>query len=527
MTKYNRFLYRKGRQMKLFKKMITFVLVAIMTVAMGATSVFAEGANSGPDTVPTSGTGTITVNNAAKGETYKAYKILDAEVGANGAIVYKGEIPDDLASYFTKNDAGEITLADNVAQDALFAALKTYVNGKGADKEITAESSTVVFANLDFGYYVITSTQGGGAAISVTSTKPDGVVNEKNVTTPKPEKTVDGESYSIGDTITYTVTFNGANYRGSDKDARIVTSYDVTDTLPAFLTNATVTSVKIGETETITDLDVSGFATNKKFNIPWATWNATAEKWESLYNNGTLVTIVYTAKLTDVVRVGFNNTNTVTVSPNVGKNDGKEEPTEESWSDDAEVKTYATAIKKVDKDGKPLAGAKFKVQGLTATGEDGVYTVTAYKPTGVGAITLENSTELEVDANGMLYIVGLKDALTLSLTETKAPKGYNKLNAPVQVTSQLQSTETYKKTGYRKYDAKGNIIEEVEQETAEYTEVVKNLSELDAKAVQVENQKGTELPSTGGIGTTIFYVLGGLLAVGAGIVLVARRKASE
>ena len=43
----------------------------------------------------------------------------------------------------------------------------------------------------------------------------------------------------------------------------------------------------------------------------------------------------------------------------------------------------------------------------------------------------------------------------------------------------------------------------------------------------VENLKGTELPSTGGIGTTIFYVLGGLLVIGAAIILVARRKAPD
>ena len=478
-----------------------------------------------PAPVPTPGTGTITVNNAARGETYKAFKIFDAEVGAGGAIVYTGDIPTALSAYFEKNSDNKIVLKAGASESDMFAALKTYAATLSEEDSITATSETVVFEGLPFGYYVITSTQGGGAAISVTSTDPDGVVNEKNVTTPVPDKTVDGESYSIGDTITYTVTFNGANYRGTDTEARIVTSYDVTDTLPAFLTNAHVQSVTIGEGTGATTI-TRDFNSDKTFNIPWAEWKT--DHWESLYNNGTLVTIVYTAQLTDVVRVGADNTNTITVSPKVGTNTGEEEPTEEEWHDDAVVKTYATAIKKVDENGKPLAGAKFKVQGLTATkGEDGVYTVTAYKPTGDGAITLEGSTELEVDANGMLYIVGLKDALTLSLTETEAPTGYNKLTSAVSVTSQLQSTETYKKDGYRKYDTKGNIIEEVETETAEYTEVVKNLSDLDATAITIENNKGTELPSTGGIGTTIFYVVGSILVVAAGVLLVTKKRMSR
>ena len=504
--------------MKLFKKLAAIVLAATMVLAMGMTAMASES----PATLPTEGSGTITVNNAARGETYKIYKILDAEVGANGAIIYKGDIPTALATYLEKNAAGEIGLKDGASDSALFNALKAYVANLSEIDSIVADSETVVFDGLDFGYYVVTSTQGGGAAISVTSTNPDGVVNEKNSTTVVPEKTVDDVSYSIGDTITYTVTFNGANYRGTDTEARIVTSYDVTDTLPDFLTNVHVTSVTIGEGEGAQEFTDIDFDANKKFNIPWAQWNETDEKWESLYSNGTLVTIVYTAELTDEVRVGEDNTNTITISPNVGKDDGNEEPYDEEWHDDAVITTYATAIKKVDGSSNPLAGAKFKIQGLTAeVGEDGVYTVTAYDPDN---ISLDDSTELEVDANGMLYIVGLKDNLSLSLTETEAPTGYNKLTEAVTVTSQIQSTETFKLDGYRKYDAKGNIIEESVTEITGGEQVVKNLSDLNATAIPIENNKGTLLPSTGGIGTTIFYVVGAILVLGAGVLLVTRRR---
>ena len=214
------------------------------------------------------------------------------------------------------------------------------------------------------------------------------------------------------------------------------------------------------------------------------------------------------------------------MQPNVATGTGdNEEPWDESWEDEQTITTYATAIKKIDEDGNPLAGAKFKIQGLTAeVGEDGVYTVTAYRPSGDDAISLDDSTELEVNDDGMLYIVGLKSALTLSLTETEAPTGYNKLAEAEEITSQQQTSETFKITGYRKYDSKGNIIEESEETIDDGVEVTCNLENLDAAAIEIENNKGTVLPSTGGIGTTIFYVIGAALVLGAGVLLVTRRR---
>ena len=151
-----------------------------------------------------------------------------------------------------------------------------------------------------------------------------------------------------------------------------------------------------------------------------------------------------------------------------------------------------------------------------------MYTVTEYDPQG----SLDDATELEVDANGMLYIVGLAEDVTLTGEETEAPDGYNKVNGAVTLEPQVMSIAIYKKDGYRKYDGKGNIIEESETEQQGFVQVIKNLSELDAAAVKVINEKGTELPSTGGIGTTLFYVIGAILVLASGILLVTRRRMS-
>ena len=543
--------------MKKFKKMMAMALAMVMVLAMGVT-VFADT----PDTVPTAGTGTITVNNAGIGEKYTAYKVLDAKVGANGAIVYPGPVPTGLEDCFQMSSDGVNLEKKGGLSDAdLFAKLKTWAaTATKTAGPIEATTSTVQFTSLPFGYYVIVSTMDNGAVISVDSTNPDAVTYEKNTTVPQPEKTVDDTAYTIGDTITYTVKFPGANYmipmKGEEpnqvpdpENAQIVTKYEVSDTLPAFLSDVTVTSIKIGETEYKNDTlnvtnfpGVTSFGTTKKFDIPWATAGANAHEWTSKYPNGTEVVITYTAKLTDITQINDANINTVTVQPYVDKPDSDEPgPWDENWNDDAEVKTYAAALKKVDgsTSAKPLAGAKFAFKGLTVketvAGEKGNYTVVSYDPT---STTL--GTEMEVGADGMLYIIGLDDkTITTPATETTeavtadvelvgnetvAPAGYNKLTSDVKLKAQVMSSEIFKLTGYRKYDAKGNIIEESTTTITDGQTVTKNLSDLDAAAVKVVNNAGTELPSTGGIGTTIFYVIGAILVLGAGILLVTRRR---
>ena len=177
-----------------------------------------------------------------------------------------------------------------------------------------------------------------------------------------------------------------------------------------------------------------------------------------------------------------------------------------------------------------LAGAKFAFYGLVVEKTaDGVYTVVSYDPTaydtteGATQDTSKLGTEMEVDANGKLYIVGLGENVTLKGVETVAPDGYNKLETEVTLTPQVLETEVFKATETRYYDADGNLVS-TEASSSSSKSVTKNLEELDAQGVEVVNQQGTELPSTGGIGTTIFYIIGAILVIGAGIVLVTRRR---
>ena len=525
--------------MKLFKKMLTFVLVAIMSVAMGATSVFAQDVGQDAD-----GKGSITIENAARGETYSVVKIFGATLTSDATattdasgIAYTGEIPDALTNFFTKDSVGNVIKKTNVVDTELIAAVQAYAKTQTATASIVSDGSVLTFRGLDYGYYAVISTQ--GAVVTIDSTMPNVKVYDKNTTIPSADKTVGATSYSIGDTITYTAVFDTANYLSPENapadgsGAKQVTKYEISDTLPEFLSNVAITSVTIvkpaaeGQQETVVaDLSSSYTAfTDKKITIPWAVEDegSNPKTYTSKYPNGVQIKVVYTAKLTSTSNVNGANTNTITIKPYVY--DGEEKPWNEEWHDDEVVRTYGAALKKVDSETKnPLKGAKFKVKGLTVepvTGEPGVYKVVTYN-----AASTELGTEMTTNNDGKLYIIGLVGTATLKATETEAPQGYNKAAQEIDVPAQVLTETLYETSGERYYDAKGNLVSESSEQTTTKT-VEKNYTMLDAAAVEVVNQKGTELPSTGGIGTTIFYVLGGLLVAGAGIVLVARRKASE
>ena len=497
------------------KKLISLVL-AIMMVAMVGLA-FAQTVGT-----PADGKGSITISNAAKGETYGVVKLFDATVGENGEIAYTGTVPDALKAYFEEDAAHNVTLKAGVDDKAVTDAVAAWAKSQTAVASVVSDGSKLTFEGLDYGYYAVTSTQ--GALVTIDSTNPVVTVVDKNSKEPSANKTVDKQSYSIGDTITYTSTFNTANYLG-DKQ---VTKYVISDTLPEFLSDVTVTGITVGGTAIETQQFVE-----KKITIPWVTGEK--PNYTSLYSNGAVIVITYTAKLTDVTNFNADDTNTVTLKPyvyNPGPSSGDDDdegdddddddkPWSEDYSSDAKIKTYAAALIKVDKDDNPLAGAQFTIKGLTVTGSNGVYTVVSYDPS---AEATESAT-LDTDADGKLYILGLAQNVTLTVTEVKAPDGYNKLTETKTLNPQVLSEKIIKESGTINYDSKGNVTSSTSSTTS--VEETKNLDKLDAQALKIVNQAGAELPSTGGMGTTILYIVGAMLIVGAGVILVTRRKAAS
>ena len=515
------------------KKIMAFVLAMVMVVAMSL-PVSAQTVDTGAG-----GNGSITIENASMGETYKVTKIFDASVTGKegGAIAYSGTIPEGLTDFFEYTDDAHsnVVLKEDANETALIAKLQE-LYGNDTTGGTVSNGTALTFEGLEYGYYVVSTTQ-GEAAVTVTSTNPNATVYDKNTTEPTAKKTVDDKDVYIGQTVTYTLEFDTTNWMGQGENAKQVIKYEIKDTLPNYLSDVTVTSIKVdadGDTATTDDqtaLTTTQFA-DKKIDVVWADEVAGSDpkEYKNKYKNGAKIIITYTAKVTAQANVGDadGNRNEVTLTPYVDKGNTNPEPWNETFKDDETIKTYGAAIHKVDDKGNDLKGAKFKIQGLTVAGSNGQYTVTDYKPTGDGAITLDNSTEMVVDDEGYIYILGLPSDITLSVTETEAPKGFNKLTTAQDLTPiKMSETTTYtNKTVY--YDAEGKVVHEDVTGGTSKT-IAANYEDLkeEANVLKIVNKSGAELPETGGMGTRVFYILGTVLVLGAGIILVSRKRASS
>ncbi len=497
------------------------------------------------------GKATITIQNAALGVTYKLYKLFDATVNTTAdqkSIAYTGTIPTSLATYFTKAATGNeyITVTDagkdgsdaTKFSSAAVEAMKTWAAGETPLFEVeNTDGKALVIKNLPYGLYVITSTQNGGAAITVDSTFPDAVVFDKNPTITV-SKSVDDPDVYIGQEVEYTAVFATANYLiDANKNANKITKYVIHDTLPAFLKNVTITSLIIdndGDFTTTTDQTTINVTEFVDTTVPTTDYKATETAkgitldWvdasgNHLYANTAKIQLVYTAKVTAAATVdGAGNRNVVTLQPYTDT----DQPWQERFQDDEVIFTYAAALKKVDTNKKPLAGAKFSAKGLTVTGSAGKYTVTAYDSSANAA----DGTIMETDDEGNLVILGLqsdkdlnsgKATFKLTVTETEAPAGYNKLVDTIELPTAITGKAITASTTTVYYDADGNVTQ---TQTDTSKEIITYTDELKPYAIEVVNKAGTELPTTGGTGTTLFYVIGGGLMLAAFILLITKKR---
>lgn len=174
-------------------------------------------------------------------------------------------------------------------------------------------------------------------------------------------------------------------------------------------------------------------------------------------------------------------------------------------------------MKKVNNKGVALPGAVFQFPFYVkpaADTTDGAYIY-------AGTTAREGLTkQITTPASGVIVVKGVASG-NYEITEFKAPDGYNKLTTPVTVEA-VKTGETSTHTIVY-LDENGKIT----NETTNVTEVKVDIDAIAAKPVVVVNKAGTELPSTGGMGTTVFYVLGAVLVLGAVVLLVTKKRMND
>lgn len=499
--------------MKLIKKIVAIMFAFMMVVSMSCNVKADEGTSSTKK-------GTITITNAKEGETYKLYKILSLESysytgndkdNGNYAYTLTGDTKwdnfietkatdyfefDKTNTYLTWKGSTDETRVKEFAQLALKYA-RTKSNNVQPLKEVErTKSSTVKFDDLDLGYYLVDSSVGSLCVLNTTN--PDLTIAEKNGV-PSVEKGVSNiqngtyestNNASIGDTVYFQTTITaqpGAqNYVLHDKMTKGLT-----------LKNDSIV-VKKGESPVATSdytLKTSGFIDGCTFEIVFVqTFCDGLQKDEK-------ITVTYSATLNANAVIGNDaNTNTNKTLLSYGDSQKTTEVTTNTKTFEMNVFKFYKDKKNSDKE-TGLAGATFKltkdsqdaenigfVKTSNKTATNDVYRVAKKGEAGtVTTITSPNSGEFTIQGLG---------AGTYYLTETQQPAGYNKLANAIKV--------------------------EITNDGKVQVEKPEGLTTVDK--VEVENKSGTVLPSTGGAGTTMIYLIGGVLVLGSGVVLATKRR---
>ena len=494
--------------MKHMKRFMALFAALALVLAMAAPAFAASG-------TAADNNGSITIDNAVDKTTYKLYRIFDLESYDTVKEAYSYKLNSawsEFPNYSTTIDEASVSAADFFTVDsetgyikwadakknagAEFAKLAmAFVDEKNiaSVKDETASGSTVSFTGLELGYYLVNSSL--GALCSLNTTAPSVTIKEKNgnsiidkqVYNEENNKFEDENNAGIGDYVKFEISVTVSD--GQPK------KYVIHDVMSEGLTFVNDAGHKMSVT--VNGDDFTKYTLNTKANTTTTTTDADCtfevafnddENGASVLKPNDKVVVTYYAQVNEQAKIGNTEGNINKAKLTYGDNHTT------NWE---ETKTYVWKIDifkytKKNEAEQPLENAWFVL--YRGNGDN-----KAYAKIQDGKITGWTKTESErtvlTTANsGKLEINGL-DVGTYYLEEIEAPKGYNKLTKPIKV-------EIADKTGAITVDS----------------ESISNTT------VKVENKAGTTLPSTGGIGTTIFYLIGGGLMVAAAVLLIAKKR---
>ncbi len=522
---------RKEMIMKNIRKVLALVLAVMMVMSL-ATSAFAAD---------------ITITGGADGSQYAAYMLLNAttsEAGEEGekddnfaytlnkkytailqAVTGKTEQA-EIVDYISALDADGIRAFADDVYAAIVAA--------GLEADAVAEGNT--FTGVAQGYYLIAETHTGDAADTISLVMLDTAGNS-NITVktkedkPKVDKEVEevndstgttawGESadHDLGDKINYRITGTV-----SDRYANYLSYYySFTDTMSAGLTYNGDAKVYVVNGETKTEV-TEQFVIETLANGFTATSNL-KELTGVTVNAESLIVVEYTATLNETAVIGGEgNPNEVYLEyennpyheadgDNNPKTPNKPEKPGETPKDICVVFTFEAVVNKVDAEGEALEGAGFTLYKWVADESE------------AGGTWVQIGEEIV--GNDLTKFEFLRlDAGKYKLVETTVPAGYNKAeDVEFEIVAEytpVEGTDGDKTLTGLKVVKGEEILSDGEE--ASFTVSV----EKGTVSTDIVNNSGVELPSTGGIGTTIFYILGGVLVLAAVVLLVTKKRMSN
>ena len=549
------------------KKILSMILALVMVFALGATA-FAEGkvtppatgtevaeddTTKTPDTVaggtadttgaPGAAEGatteaagekaaaqrTITINNNTAGHTYKAYQIFKGGLSQDGTIlsdiqwgdgVNSAALLTALQADMSEKFGADCTTAADVAKvlaglkdDATALSAVAVVinqnlnNANGAQSTGTGPYTITVPSD---GYYLVrdegTVTATDGGTNFILQVIGNVTVTPKTTNAPDVDKKVklhgvpgavlsNAVSAEVGHEVDFTITTTIP----TGLDSYTNYTFNIVDTMSEGLTYKGDFLVHTVGAKTSLQKDEDYTLT-----IEGQTITVTLASKYVLANPGQKIEITYVATVNDKSLTKDRENNSVHIV--YSNNPADSNSTVTTVDKVVYVYNFDIVIDKVDgADNKKLEGAQFAL--YKATGGLNFY-YQWYDENHVNSNTFgwsmieSDRTIVKTDKNGVASFKGLVPG-TYYLQEIKAPDGYNTLDKPVEVV--ITAT----------YDGDGNITTNATQnEQNNHYEVTSTIT----------NNKGTVLPSTGGIGTTIFYVVGGLLMVGAAILLITKKR---
>lgn len=498
--------------MKKTKKFLSVLIAIVLTLSITIPAFAAETTYS------------ITIENPVEGHTYEAYQIFKGDL--HGQVLSNIKWGNGQTNHPENEDATEAADALKVEADAEKLANELTLGTAAGESTFNAADGKYVIDGLAPGYYLIKDKDN-----SLSADKDDAytkfIVKIVGNATAKPKSaqpTVDkqvldetgdaepgskdgwGETadHNINESFKYKLVANIPN----DKDLDAYKTYKLVfhDTMSAGITFESIESVKV--------TDINGNVTNIDSYTCTATagqkggsWTLTIADLVAIISNikGASVEVIYNAHLNENAKLSAKGENENRVSLEYSNNpyaDG----TGKTAEDIVWVFTFTLDNTKIDGDTNlPLAGAGFRL--YDAKGDEVALIYDSEKKVyrSINAAAGEAGEEMfSAEGTGQFNIIGL-DAGTYTLKETTVPGGYNKCN-DIEIVIE----------GYHTEDPNN-------RSTASCV-ITKYQNGESTNTITIINNQGSVLPETGGIGTVIFYVIGGVLVAAAVILIITRRR---